>query len=474
MSPPVLPSVAFCGVGQVTQGTSPHRKAGFCFTPWGGNDVQLTNILNQCIFQWALLNQVQVAVAKAVAFKEGIDWPQDFGWDATGRGCEAQLELTQALIDSSSFSSSIDSVINAAKVKLAPDGVIHNTGVGLMFYELNSRDPLGSSPWKRSTEGPLDGTFEGSLDQFAQITLLMDPNAAFTNEDKIDSAEKAVKIQSQMQSNLTVPELDIEVPNLLPDGYGRVFPPQILGHQIISNLVIYDMVNHNEMAHGLSSVPEMLEINSCPYFPGDPDVLSYTGVDPGGAVKPGTELRIPCVGDSITVGFLSGQDGGDGNGYRLQLRNDLSTWSGKTIQYISDHVDESLAQRPNIILIAAGTNDMNPNSAISTEGNDPAGAADRLGKLVDKALDAWPDAVVLIAMIIDTCDPQQSPRIQEFEALVSGVAKQRRDAGRHVLAVDFTTFSTSMLRDCISRISSIPLIDGRDRQISDDKYLAVE
>lgn len=89
------------------------------------------------------------------------------------------------------------------------------------------------------------------------------------------------------------------------------------------------MVNRNEMAHGLPSVPEMLEINSCPYFPGDPDVLSYTGVEPGEAVKPGTELRILCVGDSITVGFLSDQDGGDGNGYRLQLRNDLSSKSSE-------------------------------------------------------------------------------------------------------------------------------------------------
>lgn len=87
----------------------------------GGNDVQLTNILNQCIFQWAVLNGEQVAVAKAAALKEGIDWAQDFDWDATGRGCEAQLEHTQELIDSSSFSSSIDSVINSAQKKLAPE-----------------------------------------------------------------------------------------------------------------------------------------------------------------------------------------------------------------------------------------------------------------------------------------------------------------------------------------------------------------
>lgn len=37
----------------------------------GSNDVQLTNILNQCIFQWAVLNGEQVAVAKAAALKAG-------------------------------------------------------------------------------------------------------------------------------------------------------------------------------------------------------------------------------------------------------------------------------------------------------------------------------------------------------------------------------------------------------------------
>ena len=45
----------------------------------------------------------------------------------------------------------------------------------------------------------------------------------------------------------------------------------------------------------------------------------------GKAIKQGTDLRILCAGDSITFGTLSDTDGGDGNGYRLQLRNDLSS-----------------------------------------------------------------------------------------------------------------------------------------------------
>lgn len=60
-------------------------------------------------------------------------------------------------------------------------------------------------------------------------------------------------------------------------------------------------------------------------LPSTPWILEYQGRKLGYPVKPGTELRILCVGDSITVGFESDQGpGADGNGYRLELRNDLS------------------------------------------------------------------------------------------------------------------------------------------------------
>lgn len=65
----------------------------------------------------------------------------------------------------------------------------------------------------------------------------------------------------------------------------------------------------------------------------DTEVLKYKGTKPGKALKPGTELRILCVGDSITVGFLSDQDGGDGNGYRLRLLDDLSRKKSSVIEF---------------------------------------------------------------------------------------------------------------------------------------------
>ncbi|OAA72425.1 lipolytic protein G-D-S-L family [Cordyceps fumosorosea ARSEF 2679] len=201
--------------------------------------------------------------------------------------------------------------------------------------------------------------------------------------------------------------------------------------------------------------------------------LQFRGTPAGKQIANGVKLRILPVGDSITVGFLS-DVGGDGDGYRRQLRNDLfrnrvvfagtessgtmddgyyAAWSGKTIQYMADHINPSLEQRPNVVLIGAGTNDMNSNPSISTEGIDPVEAASRLGKLIDKITDKCPDAVVLVAMIIDTCDPSQEPRTQQYQKLVPGIAKTRRDAGHHVLAANFTTFVPSygdgVLRDCI-------------------------
>ncbi|UKZ84585.1 uncharacterized protein TrAFT101_000491 [Trichoderma asperellum] len=203
-----------------------------------------------------------------------------------------------------------------------------------------------------------------------------------------------------------------------------------------------------------------------------PFPLTFKNTPVGKAIKPGTELRILPVGDSITYGFLSDMDGGDGNGYRLRLREDLSSdtvvfagtmtspvgnmtdgyfaaWNGKTIQYMENNVGPSLEQRPNIILLHAGTNDMNPNSAISTEGHDPVAASQRLGYLIDKMINTCPDAVILVAMIIGTCNADQAPQTGMFQSLVPDVVMSRFQAGKHVLAVDFSTFALSNLRDCI-------------------------
>lgn len=52
-------------------------------------------------------------------------------------------------------------------------------------------------------------------------------------------------------------------------------------------------------------------------------ILQFKSTPAGQKIANGLDLRILPVGDSITVGFGS-EIGGDGDGYRRQLRDDLS------------------------------------------------------------------------------------------------------------------------------------------------------
>ncbi|KAH7128006.1 SGNH hydrolase-type esterase domain-containing protein [Dactylonectria estremocensis] len=316
----------------------------------GGNDVELVNILNQCIFQWAVVNQEQVAVAKLAALDKNYDWTRDFDWDKLGRGCAGQLDLTQALIDSEGFSSNLDAVLAAAKGKLAQDGIIYTTGYGkffgedlspecdsvswstwiykawnmfqpqamltadnrrrmnelvdavnaklvitilqhiadpnlrtrLMFYELNTWDPLGNTPWKRTNDDPLNGTFSGAVDIFAEITLLVDPDAQLTHKDNVDDDNTAVEILNDAEMKVTAAESDnVQVPNLLPDGYGRVFHPQMLLHEIIANRVLHEMASDNQQRNGGPEIPEVLSMTVCDYTAPFPTLPPATTAAPG-------------------------------------------------------------------------------------------------------------------------------------------------------------------------------------------------
>ncbi|PLB48819.1 fibronectin type III domain protein [Aspergillus steynii IBT 23096] len=324
----------------------------------GGNDVELSNILNQCIYQWAVFNSAQVTLAKAAALADPrFKWGEGFDWDSLGLGCDGQLARTKKLIEGDAFSKNLDSVIAAAKKKLGKDGMIYYTGyakfwaedlspacdkvswstwiydsqtltsahrktmndlvdavnakisaavkkagsqvefvdydsyvgyyggrfcekgvdesttdsntrTGLMFYELNTWDPLGSNPRKRSYDAPMNGTFEGSVNQLAQITLLVDPNAKFSDKDSNSNAGTAAASLEVSKVATSAKVADVEVPNVLPDGYGRVFHPQILLHKIISGLVIYKMIDQNLETNGFTSLPEKISFDSCPYYSG--------------------------------------------------------------------------------------------------------------------------------------------------------------------------------------------------------------
>lgn len=89
-----------------------------------------------------------------------------------------------------------------------------------MFYELNLKDPWGTNPWKRSSDEHYNGTFGGFVNTLARATEYIDSDAKLRNEDAIEDSSSS-KIAGQAFAELesaTLSAVDLEVPNLLPDG----------------------------------------------------------------------------------------------------------------------------------------------------------------------------------------------------------------------------------------------------------------
>ncbi|KAL9059935.1 MAG: hypothetical protein Q9206_001254 [Seirophora lacunosa] len=164
----------------------------------------------------------------------------------------------------------------------------------------------------------------------------------------------------------------------------------------------------------------------------------------------GIELRVLPLGDSITNGFQST----DNNGYRLTLQRKLAGskllivgstsggtmddnyhegWNGFTINQIAEKARLSqFFLRPNIILVHAGTNDLNSGPPI-----DPDHAPDRLGALVDQLISyAAKDTVILVAQIIKAANAKTQSLIEKYNDAIPGVVA-RRAGNNHVAVVNF-------------------------------------
>ncbi|RYO84491.1 hypothetical protein DL764_009323 [Monosporascus ibericus] len=96
---------------------------------------------------------------------------------------------------------------------------------------------------------------------------MMDPDAELVMGDKVETDNTTVPAGGDF---IETQEEGIQVEKFLPDGYGRVFHPQILLHEIIANLVIYNMINHNQEKNGLPTYPEVLTLDSCPLTTSEP------------------------------------------------------------------------------------------------------------------------------------------------------------------------------------------------------------
>jgi lysophospholipase L1-like esterase len=87
---------------------------------------------------------------------------------------------------------------------------------------------------------------------------------------------------------------------------------------------------------------------------------------------------------------------------------------------------------PHIVLLMAGTNDVNGN-------NDLAGAPARLVGLLDQIDVSEPEALVVVAQLTPTRDAVLNARIETFNAAIAEELGALAAAGRHVAVVDMYT-----------------------------------
>ena len=158
------------------------------------------------------------------------------------------------------------------------------------------------------------------------------------------------------------------------------------------------------------------------------------------------------VGDSITVGInyegawrveifhravAAGQKitytGHDMNGPQtvdmMSFPRRFEAQSGITIDGISSKIDTDKAfstpTPADIVLMHIGTNDMN---------GTPAGAPDRLAKLIDKITSALPNALLVVAKIIPL-----NGSVKAYNDAIPGIVQTRVAQGKHILIVDLNT-----------------------------------
>ncbi|KAI4693397.1 uncharacterized protein J4E88_001768 [Alternaria novae-zelandiae] len=171
-------------------------------------------------------------------------------------------------------------------------------------------------------------------------------------------------------------------------------------------------------------------------------------------------LRILPLGDSITWGYING---GGSNGYRERLLADLKSggytvdfvgtqqsgtmadkdnqgFPGYTISQIRGVAAGGLALKPNVVLLHAGTNDLNRGNPSSEPDAD---APRRLGLLLDDVLKAVPNAVVIVAKIIPSKQSGLNANIKTFNNALPAIVAARVSKGSKVSIVDMNVLSTS-------------------------------
>jgi GDSL-like lipase/acylhydrolase family protein len=173
--------------------------------------------------------------------------------------------------------------------------------------------------------------------------------------------------------------------------------------------------------------------NPCPTN-GDPcrilpvgDSITF-GINYEGSYRPELFHKAVMAGQKIT--FTGTLQNGPTMVDMMPFPRRFEATSGITIDGISKQItnNKTLMMPADIVLIHIGTNDMYMT---------PAGAPDRLGKLIDQIITGLPDALVAVAKIIPLS--QSKDAVNTYNAAIPGVVQTRVAAGKHVIVVDLFT-----------------------------------
>jgi lysophospholipase L1-like esterase len=189
-------------------------------------------------------------------------------------------------------------------------------------------------------------------------------------------------------------------------------------------------------------------------------IVQTSGVQPWPPPSFG-DLRVMPLGDSITYGVASST----GNGYRQPLRdslvnagaasvdlvgsvrsgtmadNDNEGHPGKRIDQVADFAACSVpSSRPNVVLLHAGTNDMNQAYELDQ-------APARTGALIDEIIADAPETTVIVATLIPATKEGLQPRIDAFNAALPALVEARRAQGAHVELADMSAVTTADLAE---------------------------
>ncbi len=176
------------------------------------------------------------------------------------------------------------------------------------------------------------------------------------------------------------------------------------------------------------------------------------------AIASGVDLRILPLGDSITWG----EGSSDENGYRLALATLIKN-GGNNVEYIGSVKSGAMPnneneghggfqilpvgvkgkpnypERPNVILLMAGANDIIFESDIEN-------APQRMGTVIGEIVTACPDAAVLIGTLLPLLNPQISSKTIGFNTVMMGIVWDFTQRGKKVALIDMGRVTASYIR----------------------------